>query len=344
VQISGDIQKIMKFSVIICTYNDAHFLGDALRTVAAQSFSDFELLIVDDGSTDNTEEVVERLSHPFRNLIYLRKPHTGLPDSRNFGIQAASGTHIAYLDADDFWAPEYLEAMRGAFERIPQAEMVCCDGFHVGASGEVFGPIVPAGLPPVCGRLNTAQELFSFFPYVSPTGLIYAKAAYGRIGPVDTRYPLMEDWHWLIRAVQRGTFCVRLDRKLILHRTHGANMSSNVDGVLRDWLSAHMDLWRQKPEDPEVEFYARKMTRKYIPALLAGYSGAECRCVLDEAIQAHGNDSLLPALRFLTYLGLCRQAKWARGIKRALRKLSPQGPRIDLQGPPERLFAGIYYN
>ena len=106
----------MKFSVIVCTYNYAHWLQDALRSLAAQTFPYFELLIVDDGSTDNTEQVVQQFRNQFRQCIYRKKPHTGLADSRNFGIQAATGTHIAFLDADDLWSPVYLETMKSVLE------------------------------------------------------------------------------------------------------------------------------------------------------------------------------------------------------------------------------------
>ncbi|MBI4465420.1 MAG: glycosyltransferase, partial [Acidobacteria bacterium] len=69
----------MKISIVVCTYNYAHFLRDALQAAAAQTFRDFELLVVDDASTDNTEEVVHQFSSRLARCIYLRKPHTGLP-------------------------------------------------------------------------------------------------------------------------------------------------------------------------------------------------------------------------------------------------------------------------
>src|SRR6058998_2920993 len=105
----------MQLSVVICTYNYAHFLKHALRAVAAQTFADFELVIVDDGSTDETEEVVKAFSIRFPKCVYLKKNHSGLADSRNAGVRAAGGTHVAFLDADDLWSPEYLNVVQTIF-------------------------------------------------------------------------------------------------------------------------------------------------------------------------------------------------------------------------------------
>jgi glycosyltransferase involved in cell wall biosynthesis len=326
----------MKISLVVCTYNYAHFLKDALRTLAAQTVQDFELLIVDDGSTDNTEQVVKESPHSFRNLTYLKKPHSGLPDTRNYGVRAASGTHVGFLDADDLWAPQYLEKVRRVFERNPQAELVCSDGYRVHDSGEVFGLLFPEGSPPVCGRLNSARELFAFFPYVLPSAMIFTKDAYQRVGAFSTRYPLgSDDWEWVIRAVNVGAFCVRLEEKLVLYRTHGGNLTSHADGNFEEWLSMYKDLWKQP--DPETEVQARRMTRRHFWFLLPLYPPEKNRRLLDEAIQVHGGDRLLEAARLLTYLGLCTLAKLARLVKRKTRSLLR--PRMmDLSSPPEKLF------
>jgi len=110
----------MKFSVIVCTYNFAHLLPDALRSIAAQSLRDYELLIVDDGSTDNTKQVVEQFRPQFPDCRYLKKDHTGPADSRNAGVLAAHCDYIAFLDADDLWSPDYLSSFQNALVAIPR--------------------------------------------------------------------------------------------------------------------------------------------------------------------------------------------------------------------------------
>lgn len=93
-------------SVIIPTYNRAHFITEALESVFAQTCTDYEVIVVDDGSTDNTEEVLA----PYMNLIrYIKQDNAGPSVARNRGIFAASGEYIAFLDSDDLWYPEKLE-------------------------------------------------------------------------------------------------------------------------------------------------------------------------------------------------------------------------------------------
>src|SRR5690348_1092926 len=86
-----------RFTVVVTTYNYAHLLPDALRALAAQTVTHFELLIVDDGSTDNTAEIVERFRPQFLECHYLKKPNGGTADARNYGVQRAQGTLVAIL-------------------------------------------------------------------------------------------------------------------------------------------------------------------------------------------------------------------------------------------------------
>lgn len=333
----------MKVSVIICTYNDAHLLPDALRTLAAQTFREFELLIVDDGSTDNTEEVVRRFSHQFRKCVYLQKPHTGLADSRNFGIRAASGTHIAFLDADDLWSPNYIEVLRSVFQETPEAELICSNGLCVNDCGLVLGSMYPSGLPGLRGRISTARELFGFFPYSRPSATVFLKSLFERVGPYDMRFPVGHDQHWVIRAASNGAFCVRLDEKLILYRQHGAcmTMTQPVGKLFEEWLLIFRDVLRGSDLDQEIESYSRALTRTWLPPLLTRGRGAQNRKLLRLAKEAQGMDWILEACYFLTYFGLCPLAKWARQAKHLFRRLAPKGRAIDLNAPSEVMFATV---
>ncbi|MBI4447203.1 MAG: glycosyltransferase [Acidobacteria bacterium] len=301
----------MKFSVIVCTYNYAHLLPDALRTLAAQTFQDFELLIVDDGSTDSTREVVQEFAPQFRQCRYLQKPHTGLADSRNFGIQAATGTHLAYLDADDLWSPNYLDAVRRIFEEVPQAELVCCDGHRVSNSGEITGTIYPPHLPLVKGPILTISDLFLFFRYSYPSGTSLIKSLYQRIGNYDVRFPVGHDQHWVIRAAQNGAFCIRLDRSLYLYVQHQASLigSTPIDKRFDEWLSICCDVFGSTMENPEIRKSTRKLTYRWLPRLLSAYDASTNRHLIKRAMKVHGRDLILMISYLLTYMGLCPLAR-----------------------------------
>ena len=98
----------MHVSVVIPTFNRAWIIGEALQSVFAQTFRDFEVLVVDDGSTDDTVSVIESIKDP--RLHYIRKDqNAGCGAAYNSGIRAARGEYISFLDSDDLWKPEKLE-------------------------------------------------------------------------------------------------------------------------------------------------------------------------------------------------------------------------------------------
>src|ERR1044072_1794023 len=108
-------------SVIIPTYNSARFLAESIQSVLGQSFRDFELIVIDDGSTDNTEAVVAAFPEALR---YVKKANGGPAAARNFGIREARGDFIAFLDADDFWMSDKLALQVAHFNDHPEYGVV----------------------------------------------------------------------------------------------------------------------------------------------------------------------------------------------------------------------------
>src|SRR5579862_4284306 len=116
----------MKVSIVIPAFNRAFILADALQSVVDQEFHNFEILLVDDGSTDNTFDVVQRFhSHQIRYLRHDR--NKGCSAAYNTGIQASTGDLIAFLDSDDVWKPEYLARAVHFMDSHPDVEAVFCD-------------------------------------------------------------------------------------------------------------------------------------------------------------------------------------------------------------------------
>ena len=107
-----------KVSVIIPNYNNAHYLGKAIQSVLRQSFKDYEIIVVDDGSTDNSKDVVSTFGDKVR---YIWQENKGLGGARNTGINASNTEFIGLLDADDEWKPFYLEKMMSLVQRHPDA-------------------------------------------------------------------------------------------------------------------------------------------------------------------------------------------------------------------------------
>jgi glycosyltransferase involved in cell wall biosynthesis len=123
---------MLNVSVVIPTYNSAHLLDDALQSVLEQTYKDFEIIVVDDGSTDNTSEVVSKYND---KLHYFRVDNRGPAKARNYGISKATGKYIAFLDADDKWLPTKLEKQVSMFEQNPEFGMVFTENSLFDAKG-----------------------------------------------------------------------------------------------------------------------------------------------------------------------------------------------------------------
>lgn len=123
-----------KVSVIIPTYNRAELLAEAISSVFIQTFQDFEIIVADGDSTDNTKEVVFNFGPKVK---YFNEKHTGLPASgRNLGLRNASGDYIAFLDSDDIWLPEKLEKQSLYIQKHPQYPIVYSNAWKTDISGK----------------------------------------------------------------------------------------------------------------------------------------------------------------------------------------------------------------
>src|SRR5438874_1624069 len=115
-------------SVVIPTYNSAHYIGEAVQSVLAQTYTNFEVIVVDDGSTDDTRERLESVAGRIR---YLYQPNGGVSKARNRGIQEARGELIAFLDGDDEWLPEKLAKQLAYMRANPSSPLVHADVYQL---------------------------------------------------------------------------------------------------------------------------------------------------------------------------------------------------------------------
>lgn len=138
VDFRGNDQALLMFSVVIPLYNKAHTIVATLESVLSQQFQDFEVIIVDDGSTDGGSEKIQRYFDDPRILV-VHQNNQGVSAARNRGVAASRYELIAFLDADDFWLPGYLAAMKAAVDEFPDAGVYCCGGVvrYPDASGSI---------------------------------------------------------------------------------------------------------------------------------------------------------------------------------------------------------------
>ena len=112
-------------SVVIPLYNKEHQIAETLRSVLEQTFQDFEVVIVDDGSTDKSSEEALKIRDP--RIRFVRQENAGVSAARNRGIEEARFDLIAFLDADDRWKPEYLQTQYDLFQKYPQCGVFACN-------------------------------------------------------------------------------------------------------------------------------------------------------------------------------------------------------------------------
>ena len=179
-------------SVVIPTYNLAQFLAGAVESVRAQGWPDVEIIVVDDGSTDDTERLLERLSRD-ADVRCFRQENAGASSARNRGIQEARKSWIAFLDADDFWMAGKLAAQFEALERKPSAAFSYTDErlrFEDGTESDRASratddaPLLPQML---------AGNIFA-----TPTALV-RRECFDAVGLFDTRLRTGEDWDMWMR-------------------------------------------------------------------------------------------------------------------------------------------------
>lgn len=222
-------------SVIIPSYNRAKFLGRAIDSVLAQTFQNFELIVVDDGSSDQTPEVFEEYQN---RLQALSIPHSGVSAARNRGIEEAGGEFIALLDSDDSWLPEKLAVQIDFFTRNPSAR-ICQTGEtwyrrgkrvnsgkrHQKPSGDIFYPSLKLCL-------------------VSPSTVMIRRDLFDEVGLFDESLPACEDYDLWLRVSAR--FPVYLVDQALTIKTggHADQLSRTVKSLDRYRIKSLLKLLR----------------------------------------------------------------------------------------------------
>ncbi|WP_260839202.1 glycosyltransferase family 2 protein [Methylomonas koyamae] len=130
-------------SIVMPCFNSALTIKNSVASVYNQTFKNFELIIVDDGSTDNSRQVINELEATYPNIKSIFKSNSGPAQSRNVGIQAASGQFIAFLDSDDTWHPEFLEKLLGCLEQNPDCKLAYCGWQNIGLAADRCKPYIP---------------------------------------------------------------------------------------------------------------------------------------------------------------------------------------------------------
>lgn len=232
-------------SVIIATYNRAKTIKESIYSVLKQSYSDIELIIIDDGSTDDTRNVVESINDS--RIQYYRKENEGACIARNYGVQQSTGEYIAFQDSDDLWHADKLQKQMDIMDEYHPDVVFCKMNMYVGDElREILPPHIDYG-------------------FVSPIKNLYCIGTQSLLGkrevfienPFDSEMPRWQDFELLVRICEKcSLFCV--DEPLVDYRVGEDSISKNGKKLIK----ACRLMWKKHPEInqkyPEMRTAIRK--------------------------------------------------------------------------------------
>ena len=225
-------------SVVIPAYNYAKYLADAVSSALRQTWPRLEVIVVDDGSTDETPAILSTFHDP--RLRIIRQDNAGLSAARNTGIREARHELIGFLDADDRWTQEFLATVAGHLATLPDDFVMAASGFqrmtHDGRLVEQPRRIVA---PP---SIITARD-FVLRNRVFPSAVVARKSAFERCGDFDTTLRSSEDRDMWIR-ITAGHRASYVDQPLVHIRRHGENMSKHAVRMRQNTARTLGKAWR----------------------------------------------------------------------------------------------------
>lgn len=268
--LNADHQPI--FTIVIPCYNAARFLDATLASVAAQSCKEWELILVDDGSTDTSVAIARRFAEHETRMQVIQANHGGVSAARNLGIRMARGKYLAFLDADDLWHPDKLSAHLRHLESRPEVGVSFCRAQFMTADGSLTA--VRSS-----GRIHGLRP--AHFLYENPTtttsALVVWREVFEQVGGFDESMSYSEDLEWLVRVRCRSAWEIEgIDDALTFYRASDTGLSSRLEKMQQGWetLVEHIrayapDLIAQHytlARATHLRYLARRTLRLSLPA------------------------------------------------------------------------------
>jgi len=239
------MQEDPLFSVVIPAYNAENFICEALDSVAGQTISDYEVVVVDDGSTDGTFRKIASWAkeHPLVKLRIIKQTNKGIGGARNTGVQKAYGMYVAFLDADDVWLEKKLEVVADYIKSKPSVDMICHDEWvetdNARRKRLTYGPDA------------TYRDLLFNGNCISTSATVVRRQKILEIGGFseDMRFNGVEDYDLWLRLAQ-ANYCIEYLHKILgVYRVWGQGITNNI--VLHNQhsmnvLDAHFQMWKPK--------------------------------------------------------------------------------------------------
>ena len=187
-------------SVVMSVYNGSHFLGDAINSVLAQTYTDLEFIIVDDGSTDDSVTIISGFAERDHRIVFIKKENTGLTRSLNTGLQIAKGEFIARIDSDDIWYPDKLAIQIGFFQREFEYHLLGTAYNEIDTNGSVISE--NQRLPILASNDIIKKEIVKFNPFFH-SSVVFRRSVLSIVGLYNEEFIYAQDYELWIRIISK---------------------------------------------------------------------------------------------------------------------------------------------
>ena len=259
-------------SIVTPAYNAAAFLSETIQSVQQQTYSHWEMLIIDDGSTDSTAAIAQQYAAEDDRIQLISQPNSGVSAARNKGVSLSKGELVAFLDADDRWLPEklatHVEFMRSHSEAsasFARAELIHFDGTPTHRNTNNFTQRV------------AMQDVLYNNPTITTSNIVIYKTVFESLGGFDESMAHDEDIELLFRLIyQPGYALMGIDRILLQYRLCEDGLSSNLAKMEAGWMTLMEKARKLAPSlveehytaahSAKLQYLARKSLRLNMPA------------------------------------------------------------------------------
>ncbi len=289
-----------RVSVVIPTYNRRRELGECVASVQAQTVNDMEIIVVDDGSTDDTQDMVAAIDDD--RIRYIQQPNGGPSKARNTGVRAAHGEFVAFQDSDDLWTADKLERQLALFADDPQLGWAYCDMSYFGSPGADERPRSFEKYPPLRGSI--LKEMFvAGCPMHTPTTIVRRDCLL-QTRLFDEQLRAHEDHDVWFQLAKRFTVDY-VDAVLVQCRRESGRPPVDIQNALESICRVKLRVLEENP-DLKESCQPRELVRGYFQHVMSlaywhlqSGDGATARRILDERLDY----SLNPVRSRLLYCG-----------------------------------------
>lgn len=233
-------------SVVIPTYNRSHALSKALLSVLGQTYQDFEIIVVDDASHDDTELTIKQFQKNEGRIQYIKhNQNKGAAEARNTGINLARGEYIAFLDSDDEWKKEKLERqlefMQGStdyqvdreIDQKSKGSLLSCTGFilHLLDDNKTI-------VQSLTRHKNINESILNGCDLSPGSTMMVQKGVFDRVGTFDSQLKRLEDWDWLLRYREFGKIGLLKDPLTVVYNVRGKE-GKNLEDSIKIFIKKH---------------------------------------------------------------------------------------------------------